>query len=157
MENNDTQICCKGWRNQNVGWSNDAKITIHKFHKFIWVSSGIGPRFPREFLDSTWPSVIPTKNIVSPLQCSYALTNILLHLMILNARYWNAGCMSTCYANHYMPRYLSFNPRFNRHAKMKFCYEPLIHITSYLEMLQYILYWKIYETIIKLNFLFSSV
>ena len=50
-------MCCKSWKNQNVGRSNDAKITIHEFHKILWVSSEIRPRF----LVSTWPSVILTR------------------------------------------------------------------------------------------------
>ena len=41
MDNLIKKMCCKGcckcWKNQNVGCSNDAKITIHKFHKFLWV------------------------------------------------------------------------------------------------------------------------
>ena len=55
--NIDSKLCSEGWKNWSTGWSNEAKISSFNLFEFLWVSSGARPRYPREFLDSTWPSL----------------------------------------------------------------------------------------------------
>ena len=56
--NIDSKLCFEGWKNWSAGWPNEAKISIFNLFKILWVSSGARPtQYPREFLDSTWPSL----------------------------------------------------------------------------------------------------